>query len=192
MHGDGPNGRQRVAIDAGERDQVASRFLALADRLTGTAYYLLGHREDARDAVQEAFVRCFQGACARDASAQLDAWIFTVVLNTARDLRRRRVVRRVRPLPTEETMHPATREPSPDVVVERQDALERVRAALHALPEAEREVFLLRQNGDLTYEAIAASLHAPVGTVKTRMRAALRRLREAVDRGESRMRGAMS
>ena len=85
-----------------------------------------------------------------------------------------------------------TREIPPDVAVERKDALERVRAALHALPEAEREVFLLRQNGALTYEAIAASLHAPVGTVKTRMRAALRRLREAVDPDGVLRQGAMS
>ena len=45
----------------------------------------------------------------------------------------------------------------------------------------EREVFLLRQNGDLTYERIARLLNVPVGTTKTRMRAALRRLRTVLD-----------
>ena len=59
--------------------------------------------------------------------------------------------------------------------------LSRVRTAIHSLPEREREVFLLRQNGQLTFQAIAEALDAPLGTVKTRMRSALRRLRRAMD-----------
>ena len=61
------------------------------------------------------------------------------------------------------------------------ESLSRVRAAIHQLPEVEREVFLLRQNGDLTYEGIAEMLGCPVGTAKTRMRKALLRLRAAID-----------
>jgi RNA polymerase sigma-70 factor (ECF subfamily) len=44
----------------------------------------------------------------------------------------------------------------------------------------EQEVFLLRQNGELTYEEIAETLDVPTGTVKTRMRLALSRLREVL------------
>ena len=44
----------------------------------------------------------------------------------------------------------------------------------------EREVFLLRQNGDMTYDEIAESLELPTGTVKTRMRLALNKLREVL------------
>ena len=170
-------------------DPVALRFQALRDRLVGTSYYVLGHRDDANEAVQEAFVRCWRArgrvrGVVNDehgAVTDLDAWIFTVVLNTSKDLRRRRRVRRAEALPTEETMHPVSPEPGPVAVAERRDALARIRALIHTLPDAEREVFLLRQNGDLTFEAIAATLGAPVGTVKTRMRAALRRLREALE-----------
>jgi RNA polymerase sigma-70 factor (ECF subfamily) len=46
------------------------------------------------------------------------------------------------------------------------------------LREEEKEVFLLRQNGDLTYEQIAEMRHVPVGTVKTQMRSALDKLRK--------------
>ena len=45
------------------------------------------------------------------------------------------------------------------------------------LREEEKEVFLLRQNGDLTYEQIAEMRRCPVGTVKTQMRSALEKLR---------------
>ncbi len=164
-----------------DADPLTGRFLELSDRLAGTAYFVLGRREDARDAVQEAFVHCWRAKDEARSARDLDAFIFAVVLNAAKDLRRRRAVRAASPLPSEDAMRATTREPEPSAAIERRDDLERVRGAIHALPDAEREVFLLRQNGELTFEAIGRALGCPVGTAKTRMRAALRRLREAVD-----------
>jgi RNA polymerase sigma-70 factor (ECF subfamily) len=56
-----------------------------------------------------------------------------------------------------------------------------LREALAQLRQEEQEVFLLRQNGELTYEEIAEMLEVPTGTVKTRMRLALSRLREVLE-----------
>ena len=61
--------------------------------------------------------------------------------------------------------------------MEHQETLEQVRQALMHLRPEEQEVFLLRQNGELTYEQIAELHHRPVGTVKTQMRSALQKLR---------------
>ena len=61
--------------------------------------------------------------------------------------------------------------------MENKEILERLRLALHQLRPEEKEVFLLRQNGDLTYEEIAKMRRTPVGTVKTQMRSALQKLR---------------
>jgi RNA polymerase sigma-70 factor (ECF subfamily) len=157
---------------------LALRFTALRERLAGTAYHVLGHRQDAREAVQDAFVRCWRARVGADGIRDLDAWIFSAVLNAAKDLRRRRNVRRAGPLPTEDAMVPTSLEPGPPAIAERREAIARLRAAIGALPEREREVFLLRQNGDLTFEAIASLLGIPVGTAKTRMRLALGRIRE--------------
>jgi RNA polymerase sigma-70 factor (ECF subfamily) len=55
-----------------------------------------------------------------------------------------------------------------------------VRAALFDLRHEEKEVFLLRQNGELTYERIARLCRRPIGTVKTQMRAALQKLRRVL------------
>ena len=63
-----------------------------------------------------------------------------------------------------------------DQLLNRED-LDRIRKALTDLRPDEREVFLLRQNSDLTYDEIADKRRAPVGTVKTQMRAALQKLR---------------
>ncbi len=160
-------------------DPLTARFKALGERLMGTAYFAVGHREDAREVVQEAFVRCWRHRKKVPELRDLDAWIFSVLLNTARDRRRRNRVRRSESLPTEDAMPQATDNPVRRAGA--REALGRVRAAIHTLPEAEREVFLLRQNGDATYERIAELVGCPVGTAKTRMRSALIRLRRAME-----------
>jgi RNA polymerase sigma-70 factor, ECF subfamily len=58
-----------------------------------------------------------------------------------------------------------------------QEAVQQLREAIRRLPPEERKVFLLRQNGELTYEQIAQRDHRPVGVVKEHMRSALRKLR---------------
>lgn len=173
-------------MDRGDRpgadgDPLTEVFLHLGDRLLGTAFAVLGHREDAREAVQEAFLRCWRHRDRGPPPRSLEAWVVSVVLNAARDFRRRRRVRRAAPLPPEDAMAPDARTADPPAQAERNEAVARAREALLLLPEAEKEVFLLRQNGDLSCSAIADHLGIPLGTVKTRMRSALRRLRAAVD-----------
>lgn len=163
---------------------LTARFQHLRERLLGTAWHVVGHRDDALEVVQEAFLRCWRTRDRRPAGGEalrdLDAWIFAVLLNAARDLRRRRTVRRADALPTEDSMHPAT-SADPHRRAEAREDLVRVRAAIRELPDGEREVFLLRQNGDLPYERIADTLGIPVGTAKTRMRRALERLRRVIE-----------
>jgi RNA polymerase sigma-70 factor (ECF subfamily) len=172
-------------MDRGDRPEadgvaVTALFRRLADRLLGTAFHVLGHREDAREAVQEGFLRCWRRRPEVAAHRNPEAYAFTVVLNAARDLRRRRRVRRTEALPTGEA-EPMGVATDPSTAAERREAVARARVAIAALPEEEREVFLLRQNGELTFEAVAESLRIPVGTAKTRMRNALKRLRLALD-----------
>ena len=62
----------------------------------------------------------------------------------------------------------------------RREQLKLVRQCLRKLRPEEQEVFLLRQNGEMTYQQIAEAIGIPVGTVKTRMRLALSKLREAL------------
>lgn len=73
------------------------------------------------------------------------------------------------------------REDTTGRALEDREALDRLREAITLLRPEEREVFLLRQNGELTYEQIADIRSAPVGTVKTQMRAALQKLRKVLN-----------
>jgi len=62
-------------------------------------------------------------------------------------------------------------------MMEEKETLERLRRAIMDLRPDEKEVFLLRQNGEMTYDQIAEVRGSPVGTVKTQMRSALQKLR---------------
>ena len=73
------------------------------------------------------------------------------------------------------------RENTPCDTLEDRESLERLRCAILELRQEEKEVFLLRQNGGFTYEQIAEMRAAPVGTVKTQMRAALQKLRKVLN-----------
>ena len=106
--------------------------------------------------------------------------IFRVGLNTAKDMRRSAWSRKVKPLGTEEIMLVA-REPMTGAALEDEESLRLLRSAIADLRADEKEVFLLRQNGSLTYEQIAEIRQAPVGTVKTQMRSALQKLRSALN-----------
>jgi RNA polymerase sigma-70 factor, ECF subfamily len=161
-------------------DTLVRAFNELRDELVSTLYFLLGNRDDALDAAQEAFLKCWRHQDNLPAVQNLRAWIFRVGLNTAKDMQRSAWHRRSRPFLGEETMLVDRQDP-PGTSLEAQESLERLRRALYDLRQEEKEVFLLRQNGGLTYEQIAEIRQAPVGTVKTQMRSALQKLRKVLN-----------
>jgi RNA polymerase sigma-70 factor (ECF subfamily) len=155
-------------------------FNDLRDELVSTLLYLLGNPDDAQDAAQEAFLKCWRARQSVPDVQNLRAWIFRVGLNAAKDFQRSAWNRRSRPLPEDDLMIP-DRDDAPGRSVEDQEAVDRLRDAITQLRQEEKEVFLLRQNGDLTYEQIAEIRGAPVGTVKTQMRSALQKLRKVLN-----------
>lgn len=159
---------------------LVAAFNELRDELVSTLVYLLGNRDDALDAAQEAFLKCWRTRETLGDVQNLRAWIFRVGVNTARDFRRSAWNRRVKTLGGEELMLSA-----PDVAagtaLDDRETLDRLRQAIANLRDEEKEVFLLRQNGELTYEQIAEIRGAPVGTIKTQMRSALIKLRRVLN-----------
>jgi len=95
--------RIRATGSAAEAQQQAAErleefFARCQDELLGTLYYLVGNVEDARDALQEAFVKCWQHRADVPGIENLRAWIFRIALNTGRDLRKTAWRRRRKPL----------------------------------------------------------------------------------------------
>jgi RNA polymerase sigma-70 factor (ECF subfamily) len=161
-------------------DTLVEAFNQLRDELVSTLLYLLGNPDDAQDAAQEAFLKCWRSRHTMTDIQNLRAWIFRVGLNAAKDHQRSAWNRRSRPLPEDDVLIPV-RDETPGQAMEDQETLDRLRLAIAHLRPEEKEVFLLRQNGELTYEQIAEMRSAPVGTVKTQMRSALMKLRKVLN-----------
>ena len=171
--------RPGMAVDAegSPSERLLTAFNELRDELISTLWFVLGNRDDAQDAAQEAFLKCWRAQESLKEVKNLRAWIFRVGLNAAKDMQRSAWHRRAKPLKGDGIMLAANDAP-PEAALETQEVFERLRRAVLTLRQEEKEVFLLRQNGDLTYEQIAEIRHSPVGTVKTQMRSALQKLRQ--------------
>jgi RNA polymerase sigma-70 factor (ECF subfamily) len=156
-------------------------FTELRDDLVSTLWFMLGNREDACDIAQEAFLRCWRTQESLPDVRNLRAWVFRVGMNAARDLQRSAWRRRVKPFLEDENMLVDENSDVPGQELEDEETVQKVREALMELRPEEQEVFLLRQNGELTYEQIAEMSQRPVGTVKTQMRSALQKLRKVLN-----------
>ena len=169
----------KASPDVDGAGALEDAFARYQSELLGTLFYLVGNAEDARDALQEAFVKCWRHRDKVKEVENLKAWIFRIALNTGRDLRSSAWRRRRKSLDGHETMIETTHA-GPQQSLSASEELSQLRAALAELRSEEQEVFLLRQNGDMTYDEIGEALGLPTGTVKTRMRLALTKLRKAV------------
>jgi RNA polymerase sigma-70 factor (ECF subfamily) len=184
--GSGPDNAAAVAAvtvasdPLNPEEALVGLFQRVRDELLSTLMYLLGNRDDAQDAAQEAFLKCWRNRHQVSEIRDLRAWVFRVALNTAKDYQRSAWHRKTRPLPEDEVMLTGCADWAGQQL-EDQETLERLRRAILNLRPEEKEVFLLRQNGDLTYEQIAEIRNVPVGTVKTQMRAALMKLRRVLN-----------
>src|SRR5436190_22274981 len=83
-------------------ETLEQTFNALRDELISTLVYVLGNREDAKDAAQESFIKCWNAREQLGQIVNLRAWIFRVCFNTAKDMQRSAWNRRAKPLKAEQ------------------------------------------------------------------------------------------
>jgi RNA polymerase sigma-70 factor (ECF subfamily) len=176
-----PHDAARRVDDAGE---------SLARRARQAAYLLalqlLGNADQARDVAQETMVRFYRHQDRLDPQRSVKPWILQVVRNQVKDLWRRKRVRREQPLEpaiadfSAELEDPA---PGPDQNALRHEKQRLVWAALASMSASSREILVLRDFHDLTYDQMAAVLKIPVGTVMSRLHRARQSLREMLAGG---------
>ncbi len=160
----------------------------LYDRHGGAVYSLalaiVGERADAEEVVADSFGQAWRTAERFDpARGSVTAWLATITRTRALDLvrargRRARALTRAAVGNSEGLAAPiAPAGEAPDRGVERQEARRMVERSLSELSESQRRIIELAYFGGLTQTEIAAELKEPLGTVKTRMRAGLEKLR---------------
>jgi RNA polymerase sigma-70 factor (ECF subfamily) len=140
----------------------------LLQRAAAYAYAIVGNREDAEDAVQEAALKGYRALASCDRSRPFEGWWFVIVRNCAKDLLRRRKAR-----PSTVSIDQAELPSAGQDHVERNEALWE---AIGRLDPPHQEILHLRYFADCSYREIAASLGIPEGTVMSRLHAARRSL----------------
>ncbi|MBI5567641.1 MAG: sigma-70 family RNA polymerase sigma factor [Chloroflexi bacterium] len=167
---------------AGDPAALEMLYDRYASAVMGVALRITSDRTLSEEVVQETFWRVWQNADAfRTQRGAFASWLFGIARNLSIDVCRRR---RVRPQPVldEDGDHALERTADPDVdVAEAAWASiqhEQVHAAMSSLPREQRRVIELAYFGGLTRQEIAARIGEPLGTIHTRARLALKKLRE--------------
>ncbi len=163
-------------IGAGDRAAFAALFGRYAPKVKSYLMRLGAGGAAAEDLAQEAMISVWRRAASYDATrAKPSTWVFVIARNAWIDRLRREKVelayRSVNP-PVEESQ-----EEAPDAAVARRDDASRIADALAALSEEQRQVVRLSFFEDRPHSEIAARLSLPLGTVKSRLRLALNKLR---------------
>lgn len=153
--------------------------------LYSLALRIVRERADAEDVLQEAFSQAWRQASRFEAGrGSVAGWLVTVMRSRALDRLRQR---RVQPAGVADFERVAHNVPDPALGLDLQlvtaEQAERVRHALAALPDEQRVPLELAYYEGLSQSEIAATLGVPLGTIKTRMRQTLRRLRDALAGG---------
>jgi len=164
--------------EADSEERLFRAFSEVRGVLLHKLQLLLTNHEDAQDTLQVTFLHCWKARERIPSVRNIESWILRVGLNAGKDLLRNGWRRRAKPIST--VAIPPCPAPSPNAVLLDRERMERLSAAILNLPFREREVFLLRQHTALPYEGIAKLVGSPIGTVKTRMRSALAKLRLAL------------
>ena len=173
------------AVSRGDEQALALIYDRYRLILFGLILRILHDRQEAEDVLQETFLQVWRRAADFDATrGRVFTWLVTIARSRALD-RLRALGSRART--TEEVVAHSANDQAGDAAEEavKSEQREIVRQALEELPEEQRRTLFLAYFEGLTQSEIAARLGDPLGTVKTRMRAGLMKLREVL-RQESR------
>ncbi|MCL2810396.1 MAG: RNA polymerase sigma factor [Clostridia bacterium] len=170
----------------GDMQAQSELFASRIDPLIRLAFLITRDHAAAEDAVQEALISSTRHIGSLRESDRFDAWLRRIVVNQAKTFRRRNA----RLIPTEdmsERLENSTgrrAEPGPEETVVRREDEARLLTTIHTLGDKLRIPVLMRYYMDMKERDIAQAMRLPVSTIKSRLHAARRKLREALEKEE--------
>jgi RNA polymerase sigma-70 factor (ECF subfamily) len=173
-----------VRIGRGDEPALAALYDRLSHLAYGLALRISGDSDTADDVVQEAFLRIWRRAEQYDASRNTAcAWVLRLVRNLAIDRARSAGARSRAEQASAKEVTAATTPEGPEDAAARAERGRNVRAALDELPAEQRRMIEIAYFEGLSHAEIAAREQTPLGTVKTRIRDGVLRLRARFERG---------
>ncbi len=174
---------QQLVSAARQGDMAAFESLVhlYEKRVFALTLRMCGNREDAAEAAQEAFLAAWQGLAFFRGDSSFSTWLYRLASNACVDLLRRESRHRTAAGPSlddeELNLEVPDAMPSPQDEAERRELREEIERGLAALSPEHREVLVLRELHQLSYDEIAETLDLDVGTVKSRISRGRKQLR---------------
>ena len=170
-----------MAAKGGDEDAFATLVRLYEKRVFALAVRMCGSREDAAEAAQEAFLAAWQGLSFFRGDASFSTWLYRLTSNACVDLLRREGRHRSAAGPSLDDEELSLDVPdtalSPQDEAERHELREAIDRGLAALSPEHRQILILREMHQLSYDEIAEVLSLDTGTVKSRISRARRQLR---------------
>jgi RNA polymerase sigma-70 factor (ECF subfamily) len=159
--------------------------MPLFDRLYNFAHWLTQNREEAEDLVQETFAKALNGFSSFRPGTNFRAWIYQILRNTFLTSRTGLQATATMPLDLDHDQEilPVAEKTPESILLQRSDQ-QLVRRALAKVPVPYREVLLLCEFEEMSYQEISALLVIPMGTVMSRLSRARRALRNAIQESQ--------
>jgi RNA polymerase sigma-70 factor (ECF subfamily) len=171
----------RALVDAareGDREALDDLVRVTYGGTYTLAYRLTGNEDDARDVVQDVYLRAYRGLRRFRGDAQFTTWLYRITANCSANLLAKRARHRTETLTDDEPLIDLRPEIDPEYRLAASDERARVASALAQLPWRLRQVIVLRDIYDLAHGAIAKELGITEAAAKVRLHRARRRLRD--------------
>lgn len=155
-------------------------------KIFALCFGMLGGDADARDAAQETFIAAYRNLANFRGEAKVSSWLHRIAVNQCLTIKRRQKTRSEDFLSDDETAEDRTfiapAHFSPSRTIERNERLTLVRQAVESLPPDLRQVILMKEFEEMTFQQISETLELPLSTVKSRVYTALKQLRMKLER----------
>lgn len=171
----------------GADDPFTQEALSYVDSLYGTALRLTRRPADAEDLVQDTYLKAFRSSAQFERGTNLKAWLFTILHNTFRNMRRHdgRNPVDVDSEAVEQAVDVVGAQQTPEQLLTRATLDADLQAALDDIPDAFREAVWLRDVEEFTYAEIAKMVGVPIGTVMSRISRGRRMLFERLSKAKA-------
>lgn len=155
-------------------------------KIFALCFGMLGREDDARDAAQEAFIAAYRNLSNFRGEAKVSSWLHRIAVNQCLTTKRRQKSRAEDFLDdedgSEERVFIASPHLSPARMTEKSERMNLVRSAVGALPSELRQVIVMKEFEEMTFQEISETLELPLSTVKSRLYTALKQLRMRLER----------
>lgn len=166
----------------GDANAFETLVLEYEKNVYNIALRMTGNSEDAADMTQEAFIKAYNSLHSFRGDSKFSVWLYRIVSNVCLDFLRSKNRRPTVSLSVEDDdgedaqLDVADESQSPELLLDRKLTRDSVRRGLDSLPPDYRQILLLREIQGLSYDEIAQALSLEVGTVKSRIFRARKRL----------------